>query len=313
MYFIVYHSQSNEQSKRTNQTIEIAFRFYMSTIFDSKKWFNVLKTIQRLFNNVVIVNIERIFNEINFEFNSLQVVDLRKSFANRFFFVVDRFFQSQLIRTKIVDLIAFAQMSVKYHYDRKHQFLFMKKNDYTLIRLHRDYKISIIDVLDKKYNQQFVKFFKILEKIERLIYRLNLFSHWRIHSILNIVQLKFSLSSLNDSYRRHRINNFDSIFVENDIFTMKFFEIERLLNKREIKKRESKYLIRWKNCESKKNVWKNLFELNDAMNLIRQYENVLNVVTFTISSRLQKLVINSSSKRLKKFVVVSKFDVISNE
>ena len=102
------------------------------------------------------------------------------------------------------------------------------------------------------------------------------------------------------------------MFVENNTFTMKFFEIERLLNKWKIKKRESKYLIRWKNCELKKNVWKNIFELNDAMNLIREYENVLNIVIFTISNRLQKLVINLSSKRLK-LVVVSKFDVISNE
>ena len=227
---------------------------------------------------------------------------MKKFFANRFFFVVDRFFQSQLVREKIVNVIIFAQMNVKHYYDRKHQLLIMKKNDYAFIRLHRNYKISITNVLDKKYNYQFVNLFKILQKIDVLIYRLNLFSHWRIYSILNVAQLKSTFSLANNFYRRH--SNF--IFVENDIFIVKFFEIKRLLNKRQIKTRESKYLIRWKNYESKKNVWKNLLELKYAMNLIRNYENVLIIVIFTILNRLQKFIVDSTSRHLKKFFV--KFD-----
>ena len=178
-------------------------------------------------------------------------------------------------------------MSVKHHYDRKHQFLFMKKNDYTFIRLHRDYKISITNILDKKYSHQFVSFFKIFQKIDVLVYRLNLFSHWRIHSMLNVTQLKSTFSLTNDFYRRHKFNNSNFIFVENDIFIVKFFQIERLLNKRQIKTRESKYLIRWKNCESKKNVWKSLFELRNAMKLIHEYEHALKIVV-SLSNRLQK-------------------------
>ena len=53
----------------------------------------------------------------------------------------------------------------------------MKLNNYVYIRFHKSYNISIIVVFDFKYNQQYVDFFKILKKIDRLIYRLNLFNH----------------------------------------------------------------------------------------------------------------------------------------
>ena len=43
-----------------------------------------------------------------------QLIDLLKFFANR------NHIQSIIIRTKIVDVITFAQTNVKFYYDRKH-------------------------------------------------------------------------------------------------------------------------------------------------------------------------------------------------
>ena len=53
----------------------------------------------------------------------------------------------------------------------------MRKNDYAFIRSHKKYDISFIVVLKFKYNQQYVDFFRILKRINRLIYRLNLSLH----------------------------------------------------------------------------------------------------------------------------------------
>ena len=98
-------------------------------------------------------------------------IDSRKSFAETSFNVATR------VRFEVTDVIAFAQMTSKYYYDRKHQFLFMKTDDYVLIRLHHDYNISTIEVLDKKLSQQYVDSFKILEKIDNLTYRLKFSNH----------------------------------------------------------------------------------------------------------------------------------------
>ena len=187
-------------------------------------------------------------------------------------------------------------MNAKYHYDRKHQSLFMKIDDYALLRLHRDYEIFSIVRYESKFNQQYVDFFKILKKIDRLIYRLNIFIHWRIHSIFIVAQLKSVSSSDENFFNRQRFDHFDSIFVENDIHRVKFFEIQRLINKRQTVKRDSEYLMRWKTYKFEYDEWRNLSKLNNAMNLIKKYEKIIHV-DIHLSDRLKLFFIDSSSKK----------------
>ena len=135
----------------------------------------MLKFIQRLLNNVIFVIIDKTSNEIDFDFFSLQIVDLNKFFTENFFVVVvstiDRIVETQQIRVEIANAIMFAQMNVKHYYDRKHQSLFIKKNEYALIRLHHEYQISINNIFDKKYKQQYVDSFKNFVKIVIKNYR----------------------------------------------------------------------------------------------------------------------------------------------
>ena len=325
LYSIVYHSQIDDQFERINQMIEIAFRFHLAKMTNFENWFKILSKMQRHFNNFTFVTIDKTLNETSYDFISIQlmnvlrqlvVIDLidelrqsfelttssRKSFANVSFSIVIR------IRSEIADVIAFAQMTSKYYYDRKHQSLFMKTDDYVLIRLHHDYNISSTKVLDSKLNQQYIDFFKILEKIDNLIYKLKLSKHWRIHSILFVVQLESTFSSFENSFRRSRSNHSDFVHVENDIKLIKSWKIDRLINKREIKRRESEYLIRWKNYESQYDEWRNLFELRNAQNLVKNYEDALQFILF-LSERFQLQIISSSiqkskikSDRLKKTI-----------
>ena len=168
LYSIVYHSQIDDQSERINQMIEIVFRFHLTRMINSIDWSKVLSKMQRHFNNSHSIIIEKTFNEIFYDFifiqslnvlrqsfvidfvdelKELSIVDSRKSFANASFSTVTR------TRFEIVDVIAFAQMTNKHYYDRKHQSLFMKVDEYALIRLHRDYDISFTEILDSKLSQ----------------------------------------------------------------------------------------------------------------------------------------------------------------
>ena len=67
-------------------------------------------------------------------------------------------------------------MNAKFHYDRKHELMFMKQDDYAFFKLHKSYNISSTD-FSRKYNQQFVDLFLITKKIKRLIYRLTISNH----------------------------------------------------------------------------------------------------------------------------------------
>ena len=148
--------------------------------------------MQRHFNNSHSTITEKTLNEVFYDFTFIQslnvlrqsfvidladelkelsIVDSRKPLADASFSAVTR------TRFEIADVIAFAQMTSKHYYDRKHQSLFMKADEYALIRLHRDYDISFTEILDSKLNQQYTDSFKILENVDNLTYRLKLSKH----------------------------------------------------------------------------------------------------------------------------------------
>ena len=321
-YSIAYHFQTDDQFERINQMIEIVFRFYLITMKNSTEWFRILIKLQRHFNNFHFVTIHKTLNETFYEFISLQslnmfrqfaifdlIDDLKKSFAtdNRKFFAKTFFNAITRARFEVIDVIAFAQMINKYYYDRKHQFLFMKIDDYALIKLHHDYNISTIEILDKKLSQQYIDSFKIFEKIDNLTYRLKFSNHWRIHFVLFIIQLKFVFSSMNDFFNRSRSNQSNSVFVEKDTNRIKSWKIEKFINKRQIKRRDDEYFVKWKDWKSQYDEWRNLSKLDDAQNFVQNYEDVLRFTMF-LSNRLQKLFVISSIKIIissKSFAIIS--------
>ena len=311
-YSIAYYFQIDDQFERINQMIEIALRFYLITMNNSIDWFKILLKLQRQFNNSHFVIIRKTFNETSYEFTSLQSLnmlrqlatfdltdDLKESFAidNRKSFVKTSFNVVARVRFEVIDVIAFAQMISKYYYDRKHQILFMKIDDYVLIRLHHDYNISTIEVFDKKLSRQYVDSFKILEKIDNLTYRLKLSNHWRIHFVLFVTQLKFVFLSMKNLFNRSHSNQSNFVFVKENTNQIKSWKIERFINKRQIKRRDDEYLVKWKSWNSQYDEWRNLSKFDDAQNLVQNYESALRFIVF-LSKRLHKSFIISSIKTI---------------
>lgn len=108
-------------------------------------------------------------NEISYDFISNRSLDLASSFIEQ-----DQHF---IARKKTRDVLVFVNINYKRHYDRKHQSLFLKFGEYALLKLHKKYFISFTLDMIKKLTQQFVRSFKILVKVERLIYRLEIPTH----------------------------------------------------------------------------------------------------------------------------------------
>ena len=325
LYSIVYHFQTDDLFERINQIVEIAFRFLIFTLKYFDFWFEILSHVQRDFNNST--NVDNFSNEIVYDFISIQIIDLIK-FA--LIFELARFTLKKrrlVTRQNVNDVIVFDQMNAKFHYDKKHEFMFMKQKDVTLIKLHKDY--NIFSTINKKYDQQFVESFIIIEKIDRLIYRLIIFNNWFIHSIFNVIQLKKCSSSSADSFKRFKSNHFDFVFVNDDTINVKFFELSRIINKRMIKKRNIEYFVEWKSYESEHDVWKSLSKFDDVMNFVDEYETIIiqNILSdrltlfneFTNSSSSISSSLTSSSTKLiksvikifseQKFVVVISFKV----
>jgi hypothetical protein len=166
-YSTAYHSQTNDVSERTNQTLKIALRYYIQELHDSTLWITALWKFQSIFNNTRSIVIEKISNELLYEITSN--LSLYISFTNKAL-------NHHHLRKKAQDAINWAQMQNKTHYDRRHTSLFLKVEEWVLLRLHHEYFVSSFKNMTKKIFAQYIEFFRIIQRIERLIYRLNVSS-----------------------------------------------------------------------------------------------------------------------------------------
>ena len=272
LYSTVYHPQTNDLFEKTNQSAEIALKYHLA-IIKSIRWSEILSTIQKNFNNFIF-STKRISNESIYDFISTNSTDFAKNLVS------ETNLSPYAIRQKITDVIAFFQLIFKYHYDQKHKSVQLAKSSYALLRLHRDYSIFFTEKLKKKLFQQFVKSFKILKKIEILIYQLDISAHWRVHSVFIIVQFESVSNSDSNSYDRQRSRP-PSMHVEENTDTIKNYVLKKIIRFRQ-SARDKKYFVKWKNYESEKNAWRNLPEMKNALNLIRKYEKI---TTFAFSAR----------------------------
>ena len=265
---IAYHSQIDEAFKRTNQTVEIAIRYFIIEHFNID-YVLALSFIQVQLNNTFNIVTDLVSNEIIYDFKirdalfSITRVNTVKT--------QNLSIQRLKYQQETIDAIVFATTKIKIYYDVRHTSIFLKKNEYVYLRLNKEYKLS--RKFNSKLSQQRCESFKILKRVERLVYKLKLSSIWRVHSVIFIAQLK-SISVDFDFYQRSRSHYFDSIEMKEDIDQYRFYEMKRLMNKRIRKYNKTlitQYLVRWVDYEFEFDEWRNVFDLQNSLNLIENY------------------------------------------
>ena len=114
LYSTAYHPQTDGQSERSNQTLEIALRFQIShdTSYGQLNWPGILPNIQRGLNNSWSATTNKTPNKAALGFTPATELDLLKPSADRV--------NPTKTRLDVVNSIAFAQMNSKFHYNRKH-------------------------------------------------------------------------------------------------------------------------------------------------------------------------------------------------
>lgn len=85
--------------------------------------------------------------------------------------------------TDVTNVISFALANQKAYYDQKYQLLFMKVGDWAILKLHKGYSILSSVGVTKKLIQQYVGPFRVLEKIVRFTYKLDMPYNWRVHPV----------------------------------------------------------------------------------------------------------------------------------
>jgi hypothetical protein len=254
---IAFHSQTNEQIERQNQNLKHFLRVFC---FEKQtKWVKYLFLIEFVYQNSVQFIIECNFFFCMYDYN----------FKIRYESKNDIIMSDVLVVTKRVrDLIEYRQKlierwqkaanaQVKY-YNRKHIALTFKTENLIMLFI----KNIKLKNSSQKFSHKFIKSFRIVETMNKQVYRLILF-FYRIHDVFHVFYLK--------SYKRRKD---DSIISEYFSFELldddEINEIRKILQKK-INKRIIYYLIKWKNWSEKYNEW--IAEKNmNALDLLQKFD-----------------------------------------
>ena len=256
LYSTAYHPQTDGQSEKTNQTVEIMLRFFLATLENPADWLRCLPQIQSVLNNSK-TSTNKTPNEIVYGFTPNFIFD----------YVADPSIDFPTSRIDAADALDFAAMNMKYYYDRRHTAMFLAPGDWALLRLHHGYNIPI--KFNYKLDQQYTGPFKVLEKVGRLSYRLQLPEHWRIHDVFTIAQLEPAPAPGSDPYQRLPYDEPGPV-EDTDVY-----EVERILDKRVIHKGRgfsTQYRVQWKGWGSQYDQWYRVQDLGDCKELIEEYE-----------------------------------------
>ena len=147
-------------------------------------------------------------------------------------------------KIKTREIIIFAEILSKQQYDKKYKLINFDIGNYVFLRLYKSYSIS--STKNRKFFQQYTRPFKILKRVDKQIYRLNIFLYWRIYFIIFVAIFEPIFNFNIDFYYCSRPEKLSSVFVENNIKREKNFELKKIIDKQISAKRRVKYLVRWK-------------------------------------------------------------------
>lgn len=278
MFLTAYHSQTDESSEAINQFVEIALRHWLTTLKQFNNWPLTLSCLQAALNNSTkysFINLST--NEVLFKFCTCEVLDLLqvdelniiksalvtelvntvKSFKKIKLTFVNQY---QSAHIDIKDVIVFATLQIKHHYDKKHITRFFDVNNMVNIRLHCEYTLSGLTNVNKKLEQQFVDLICILKWVKRLAYWLDILSSWKIHDIISVAHLEPATRSEDNSYNCSHSDKSDTIIVNEN----EKYEIRQLLCKHTYWQGceyITEYLAHWVEYDPEFDSWVNCYVL----------------------------------------------------
>ena len=236
-----YHFQTDRQSEQINQTVKIAFQYFCTENL-REFWVKALLSIQTILNNSVNQFTEHASTELMYRFRICKAINLLHKLTES---EIDQKIQCK----NISDAVTFINVKVKIQYDLRHKSLLLEIENMIYLQINQNYNTLVHWVfnISIKFLEQWVSSIQVTERIERNAYRLNTLSHWRIHSVISVTQLKSA--DITDLWKHSASTNLSAVSVTEDTDKWRFYKIKKLISYRErtySDKIIKKYLVRWK-------------------------------------------------------------------
>ena len=264
MVTTAYHPRSDGQSERTNQTIEIALRYWLSE--GNKDWPSFLPFLRASMNNSINTSTGVSPNEYCYGFRVREPADLINLPAQP-----DPATTRLILRQEAADAQAYANLRMKERFDTIHQPLRLMPGNWVFIKLHHGYKIPGQE--SAKFSQQRVGPFVIEEVYGKgNAYKLNLPDHWKVHPVISVEHLEPAPAPSADPFERPTPDHPPAI---DDSAHADQWSVEKLIDRRtrrvgRYRKEVVEYLVQWTGYGPEWNQWIKEEDVSD--DLIREYK-----------------------------------------
>ena len=243
--FTAYHSQTDEQIKRMNQTVETYLQHYVSKT--QENWVQLLSTAQFVYNNArnKIMKVTSFY--VNYRYNS-EVWREQK----------DTSIKSQQVKIDISEL-------KKLHQDLVQMLQTQSERITTVTPYRIGEKIYLqtdnirIKWVSKKLNHWSIEPFMIKRNIKNLSYELDLLVNMKIHSVFHAFMLQLCNQFIQFQTKL--------TLIESD----EEYEVEGILGKKTISETVH-YLVKWKEYDTSESTWEPKQNLRNCARMLQCFE-----------------------------------------
>jgi hypothetical protein len=284
---IVFHSQTDEQTKRQNQTLKQYLRIYVN--YQQDNWVRLLFVIEYAYNNswhnvIKMSSFTTLYRDDDTSRweNQIQENSEKNVSATR-----ARVEEVTKLRNQLYKRLKETKNNQAKYYDEKHTSRIFNVKDKILLNFRNIHIFRSSKKLDHKYYESF----EIEELIEKQAYKLRLSHTFRIHNVFHVSLLK--------SYKER----FDDVIASSSIMINeeRHDEMKLILNSRLYRKR-LQYLVKWLSWSDIENQWvyaENVQVDELIKNFHQQYFNKLS--TDASNAKRRRIEKNWSDQKRKEF------------
>jgi Integrase zinc binding domain/Chromo (CHRromatin Organisation MOdifier) domain len=261
-----YHPQTDGQSERTNQAVEIAFRYYVN--LHQTDWAEHVDIIQAAMNTAVSATTKKSPFQLLYGFNPKHALDIIAGSVDA---DADWATLRELYRKEAHVAIVNAQAAMARYMDKRSTPLSLAVGDKVYLRLHHGYTLP--STVKAKIGQQRAGPFPIDAIIGKNAYRLRLPSTWKIWPVISVVFLEPATAG-EDPFARTPAPA-PAVVVEGDVDDSSY-EVSAIVKKRyNRRRRTTEYLVRWKDYGAEHDQWFDEDELHHCRQLVFEYETAV--------------------------------------
>jgi hypothetical protein len=220
-FITTYHFSANDQTKKFNQIVKIAFRCLMIKQYE-KFWDNLFANVKLFLNTSTnafseISSFEMLY-DVKFKISLLKFITAESNVE-----IKNLLKQKNRIRQNIMNSLKLIQTRMTMIFDVKHRFFRFERKIF--LKMTKSEKSEYHVLNQSSLFLKKLKSFKIIRKMNSLIYQLELSNFTKNHSIIFVIYLK---QIKKNSFER-TVFTISSSLIEND---EEVFVIKRILKKK---------------------------------------------------------------------------------